>query len=134
MAMIFGRFTQMTADVREALFELSHEPTPSRGEDPMIRIRWGAEQLYRAAAEVEPDARFSTLCTAVKELAWEAAELGLLTDKGGPRANHRMKGFGLLVHPRPDGGQKRQIIFLRDGLAHIDRWKALAKLGRGHER
>jgi hypothetical protein len=135
MAMILGRFSQLADELREALLELSHKSLPGHQDEAMIRIHWGAEQLYRAAAEIEPDAHFSTLCRAVKELALEAAELGLLDSVGGARASHRMAGFGLKVHPKPDGSQgARQVIFLRDSLPHIDRWKRSAKMKRERER
>jgi|TARA_R100000781_G_scaffold44398_1_gene30218 hypothetical protein len=139
MAMIFGRFSLMTDDLREAFFEISHVPKPGQNDDFESRIFAAAEQLYQAAASIEPAAHFSTLERAIKELAWEASEAGLLDAGGSQRASLRMLRFGLEVHPKPTDGpagivQKRPLILLSDGLSHIDRWKRAEKVSNERER
>ena len=139
MAMIFGRFSLMADDLREALLEISHIPRPGHDDDFESRIYLAAEQIYREAACIEPDAHFSTLERAVRELALEASEAGLLDANGGLRASYRMSSFGSVVHPKradDSGGmvRKRPVIFLSDGISYIDRRKGSAKVKRARER
>jgi len=123
MALIFGRFANMSDELREAVLELSLNSLSISGDMEAVRnrIHDGAECLYRAAANKEPHAHFSTLVTAARELALEASELGLLDKQASARASDRMKMFGAAYNPSPSTGSKRKITYLGEGVVYIDR-------------